>query len=181
MEYDSGDSFPFDLNQMEFHLVQKIERKTVTMIIFHSIWQEMEIWKFHPAGKCLCKWIFTGKTTQGRLASLGIIVAIIEASIPPPGTILTITTLCWRRLKGGPQFGPPLYWETPASRTAGVIFCSPVLEAFAGVEETYIYTQYLYMYILYIYEYTVYIYAYAERNKLVRERKTVTAIIFLSM
>ena len=29
MGYDRGDSFPYDfLNQMKFHLVQKIERKT---------------------------------------------------------------------------------------------------------------------------------------------------------
>ena len=31
------------LNQIEFHLVQKIERKTVTTIISHSMWKEMEI------------------------------------------------------------------------------------------------------------------------------------------
>ena len=31
------------LNQMEFHFVQKIERKTVTTIISHSMWKEMEI------------------------------------------------------------------------------------------------------------------------------------------
>ena len=44
MGYDRCDSFPFDfLTQMEFHLVQKIERETVTTIISHSIWKEMEI------------------------------------------------------------------------------------------------------------------------------------------
>ena len=38
MGYDRGDNFPFDfLNQMEFHLVQKIEKKTVTTIISHSM------------------------------------------------------------------------------------------------------------------------------------------------
>ena len=38
MGYNYGDGFPFDLlNQMEFHLVQKIEGKTVTTIIYHSI------------------------------------------------------------------------------------------------------------------------------------------------
>ena len=31
------------LNQIEFHLVQKIERKTVTTTISHSMWKEMEI------------------------------------------------------------------------------------------------------------------------------------------
>ena len=31
------------LNQMEFHLVQKIESKTVTTIISHSMWKEMEL------------------------------------------------------------------------------------------------------------------------------------------
>ena len=31
------------LNQMEFHLVQKIERKTVTTIISHWMWKEMGI------------------------------------------------------------------------------------------------------------------------------------------
>ena len=30
------------LSQMEFNLVQKIERKTVTTIISNSIWKEME-------------------------------------------------------------------------------------------------------------------------------------------
>ena len=35
-------SFRF-LNQMDFHLVQKIERKTVTTIISHSMWKEMRI------------------------------------------------------------------------------------------------------------------------------------------
>ena len=45
MGYDRGDSFHFDfLNQMEFKLVQKIEKKTVTTIIFHSIWREREIY-----------------------------------------------------------------------------------------------------------------------------------------
>ena len=32
------------LNHMEIHLVQKIERKTVTTITSHSMWKEMEIW-----------------------------------------------------------------------------------------------------------------------------------------
>ena len=31
------------LNQIEFHLVKKIERKTVTTTISHSIWKEMDI------------------------------------------------------------------------------------------------------------------------------------------
>ena len=31
------------LNQIEFHLVQKIERKTVTTIISHSICKELEM------------------------------------------------------------------------------------------------------------------------------------------
>ena len=61
MGYDRGDSFPFDflnqmefdvvqnadylsiLNQMDFHLAQKFERKTVTTIISHSIWKKLEI------------------------------------------------------------------------------------------------------------------------------------------
>ena len=30
------------LNQMEIHFVQKIEKKTVTTIIYHSMWKEME-------------------------------------------------------------------------------------------------------------------------------------------
>ena len=43
MGYDRGDSFPFNfLNQMDFHLVQKIDRKRVTTIISHSIWKEIE-------------------------------------------------------------------------------------------------------------------------------------------
>ena len=44
MEYDRGDRFPFDLKQMEFNLVQQIERKTVITIIVHSIWNDMEIY-----------------------------------------------------------------------------------------------------------------------------------------
>jgi len=37
MGYDRGDNFPFDfLNQMEFNLVYKIKRETVTTIISHS-------------------------------------------------------------------------------------------------------------------------------------------------
>ena len=42
MGYDRGYSFPFDLDQMKFYLVQKIERKTVTTIMSHSMWKEME-------------------------------------------------------------------------------------------------------------------------------------------
>ena len=45
IEWDmiEGTVFLSILNQMEFHLVQKIERETVPTIISHSIWKEMGI------------------------------------------------------------------------------------------------------------------------------------------
>ena len=39
MEYDRGDSFPFDFWTKLISIWCKIERKTVTTIIFHSIWK----------------------------------------------------------------------------------------------------------------------------------------------
>ena len=35
-------AFLLILKQMEFYLVQQIERKTVTTIISHAMWKEME-------------------------------------------------------------------------------------------------------------------------------------------
>ena len=103
------------LNQMEFHLVQKIERKTVTTMISHSIWREIEIWFSQCRNNAVRPTAVRG-TRVSRCHG-----GPIEC---PPGTPVHHNTIVLRSLRGANNWAINICRETPVSRAADIIFSS---------------------------------------------------------